>query len=82
MNDDIDLDRINVGNLSKEFSIDNPFEYTLPIVLCKNCIYFLIRPGTLDLCSNPEAPISNFVNGNKYCFEINKEGHCKYHKEK
>ena len=45
--------------------------------ICVECFYCDEGEWT---CSSPEAPVTNFVSGTKYCPEINESGECPHFK--
>jgi len=49
---------------------------TEKITICSNCVYH-----TGNSCKHPDAPVSEYEYGIKFCKEINK-GHCEYYQRK
>jgi len=60
------------------------------VTICKECEYAeknpsktgasLERQRLSGACLSPDASIHNFVEGIKFCYELNKHGDCKFFK--
>ena len=56
----------------------------MAITLCIKCGHHR-EAGTsecYDPCLSPEAPYKEFVDGKKYCSDINTKGDCKFYSQK
>ena len=52
----------------------------MPITLCIKCGHYMEADISecYDTCLSPEAPYKEFVDGKKYCIDINTKGDCKF----